>query len=775
MWLNRAKRQRLTLRSRGSWVTGLLLSLLVYGLAQTPLFDPLERLYYEGVLARIASTERSGKVVIVDTGAGESAASQSELAGALSRMHRARAVALMVPLAERENAVALQQLAQLEAATPDDKTIAELTKGLDNTARLTAEIKRSGNVWLVAYAAPADTILPINASPLARYLRSPAQPPLPQVNGVSPPLAELAAVAKGVGVMVQGQYPSAIAAAVAEGEATHPALFYHLLPSNLQQQAGEGMAYRYYPRVAAGNASGLTRYQLSDLMSDTFPLKSLRGMNVLVGDASRISGYAVALDALLREQQVTLPGWTLWAQYGALLMVALFLMLLLPQLGLTSGLFSLLLLLFVLLNTEALMLLLFSQWLPLMVPTLLLLAGYGLITLQRRVSLRETGLLQELSTANMQLGRMLQSQGELEQAWEKYRRCLAGDTLCQQLYNLGLDFERKRQFNKAVALFDELQRMARNFSDVAERLQRNREMDDRIVLAPGKVAPGGTVVMQATQGLQRPTLGHYHIEKEIGRGAMGMVYLGQDPRINREVAIKTLALSHEFEGQELKAVKERFYREAETAGRLSHPNIVTIYDIGEEQELAYIAMDYLRGADLSAYTSKKTLLPLKEVMAVAEQVAEALDYAHKQNVVHRDIKPANIIYDRGEKAVRVTDFGVACLTDSSKTKTGTVLGSPSYMSPEQVAGKRVDGRADIFSLGVTIYQLATGQLPFEAESLGSLMFKIANQPHAKPGKYRSGIPICLTRIINKCLQKEPAKRYQNAAEVAIALKRCRGG
>jgi serine/threonine-protein kinase len=162
-------------------------------------------------------------------------------------------------------------------------------------------------------------------------------------------------------------------------------------------------------------------------------------------------------------------------------------------------------------------------------------------------------------------------------------------------------------------------------------------------------------------------------------------------------------------------------------------------------------------------------------MAIAEQVAEALDYAHKQSVVHRDIKPANIVYERGEKVVKVTDFGVACLTDASKTKTGTVLGSPSYMSPEQVAGKKVDGRADIFSLGVTLYQLTTGHLPFEAESLGSLMFKIANQAHPKPGKYRKGLPICLTRIINKCLQKDQAKRYQSAAEVAAALKRCRGG
>jgi serine/threonine-protein kinase len=719
----------------------MLLLLLTYGLAQTTLLDPLEWGYYDGLLARITSTDRSGKVVVLDSGA---ATTQADLAAAVGKLRGAGAVALMVPLNRRENAAALQRLTQMNDEKPGEKG---------------------------SHTPPVAT----DAASYLRYLRSLAHPMLPQLSNSEPPLEELLKVAKGVGVVQSGERAASLAAAVLEDDSPLPSLLYQLLPSDLQRQAGESLVYRYFPKVDTANTGGLAVHSLGDLIEGKVAARALQGKTVLVGDASSISGYAVALDALLHGQQVILPRWARWAQYGALFGVALFLMLLLPRLGLTSGLFSSLLLLFLLLNTEALFLLLFSQWLPLMLPTLLLLLGYVVVTLQRRVSLRQGGLVQELSASNMQLGRMLQSQGELEQAWEKYRRCINNETLREQLYNLGLDFERKRQFNKAVALFDELQRMARNFRDVAERLQRNREMGDRIVLAQGSAAPGGTVVMEATQGLQRPTLGHYHIEKEIGRGAMGLVYLGQDPRINREVAIKTMALSHEFEGQELKEVKQRFYREAETAGRLNHPNIVTIYDIGEEQELAYIAMDYLKGEDLSAFSSKKTLLPLKEVMAIAEQVAEALDYAHKQSVVHRDIKPANIVYERGEKVVKVTDFGVACLTDASKTKTGTVLGSPSYMSPEQVAGKKVDGRADIFSLGVTLYQLTTGHLPFEAESLGSLMFKIANQAHPKPGKYRKGLPICLTRIINKCLQKEQAKRYQSAAEVAAALKRCRGG
>ena len=369
---------------------------------------------------------------------------------------------------------------------------------------------------------------------------------------------------------------------------------------------------------------------------------------------------------------------------------------------------------------------------------------------------------------------MLQNQGELEQALEKYRRCEVDGELLEQLYHLGLDFERKRQFSKAISVFQHIEAESSNFRDVAERIQRNQAMEQRIVLAKGGSAtPTGTVIMSA-EGLQNPTLGHYQVEREIGRGAMGMVYLAKDPRIGRAVAIKTMALSSEFEGAQLKEVKERFYREAETAGRLNHPNIVHVYDIGEEQELAYIAMDYLRGEHLGNFTRPDSLLPIKEVLAIAEQVADALDYAHKKNVVHRDIKPANIIYDRGEAIAKVTDFGVACLTDSSKTKTGTVLGSPSYMSPEQVAGKRVDGRADIFSLGVTLYQLVTGHLPFEADSLGSLMYKIANEVHPKPSKFRKGIPACVSRIINKCMQKDPEKRYPNGGELAAALRRCQG-
>ena len=269
-------------------------------------------------------------------------------------------------------------------------------------------------------------------------------------------------------------------------------------------------------------------------------------------------------------------------------------------------------------------------------------------------------------------------------------------------------------------------------------------------------------------------LGRYQIEKELGKGAMGVVYLGRDPKINRVVAIKTMALSQEFDEDELKDVKERFFREAETAGRLNHPNIVTMYDAGEEHDLAYIAMEFLKGKDLVPFTKPNNLLPLDKAMNIVARVADALDYAHKNNVVHRDVKPANFMYEPDTDTVKVTDFGIARITDSSKTKTGMVLGTPSYMSPEQLSGKKIDGRSDLFSLGVTLYQLACGKLPFEGDSMAQLMFKIANEPQPDIRTVKPDLPDCLVDILNKALVKDADHRYQTGAEMAADIRTCLG-
>jgi serine/threonine protein kinase len=257
---------------------------------------------------------------------------------------------------------------------------------------------------------------------------------------------------------------------------------------------------------------------------------------------------------------------------------------------------------------------------------------------------------------------------------------------------------------------------------------------------------------------------------ELGRGAMGVVYRGSDPKINRTVAIKTVRLS-DFDDDIVDEMKERFFREAESAGLLTHPNIVTIYDCGEEHDLAYIAMEYLDGEDLGPYTQGGNLLPLRETLSIVAKVAEALDYAHSKNIVHRDIKPANIMKLNETNDIKVTDFGIARITSSSKTKTGVVLGTPSYMSPEQVSGKKVDGRSDIFSLGVVLFEMLTGRKPFKGEDITTLMYNIAQERHPSIKEINPRIPTVIEKILDKALEKDLEKRYQKASHMAEHLKK----
>lgn len=275
-------------------------------------------------------------------------------------------------------------------------------------------------------------------------------------------------------------------------------------------------------------------------------------------------------------------------------------------------------------------------------------------------------------------------------------------------------------------------------------------------------------------GSQSParTLGRYTIENQLGKGAMGAVYRGVDPRINRVVAIKTLNLHQEFEAEELEQVKERFFHEAEVAGRLNHPHIVTIYDVGEDHGLGYIAMELIDGHDMRRYTRKEQLLPINRIMEMAAQIAEALDFAHRNGVVHRDIKPSNIMLDKSGRQVKVADFGIARIGSSGKTRTGTVLGTPPYMSPEQLSGRPLDGRSDVFSLGVVLFELVAGRRPFEGDTVATLMSRIANDRHPDLMTLRGGVPACLRNIIDKTLEKDPNKRYPNAGALRLALLRC---
>jgi len=434
----------------------------------------------------------------------------------------------------------------------------------------------------------------------------------------------------------------------------------------------------------------------------------------------------------------------------------------------TAALFALLLIVHFVLMTSA------AMWLQLMLPLVLLVIGHVLLITKRFV-LTEAGKVKsdaDSAESNRMLGLAFQGQGQLDMAWDKFRKVPLDDGLMDNLYNLALDFERKRQFNKAENVFQYMANHNPKFRDLAARLNRAKAMSETVILGGGTSHPGGSMSLGA--GAEKPMLGRYQVEKELGKGAMGVVYMGKDPKIGRVVAIKTMALSQEFEADELAEVKERFFREAETAGRLSHPNIVTIYDAGEEHDLCYIAMELLKGKDLIPYTKPDKLLPVDKVISIVARVADALGYAHKQNIVHRDIKPANIMYEPESDAPKVTDFGIARITDSSKTKTGMVLGTPSYMSPEQLSGKKVDGRSDLFSLAVSLYQLLCGALPFAGDSMAQLMFKIANEPPTDILSVRPDLPPGLVAFLDKAMAKDADQRYQTGDEFAAALRSASG-
>ena len=283
--------------------------------------------------------------------------------------------------------------------------------------------------------------------------------------------------------------------------------------------------------------------------------------------------------------------------------------------------------------------------------------------------------------------------------------------------------------------------------------------------------PTSTAATAAISGYTPSMLGRYRVLKELGRGAMGLVYLGKDPTIQRFVAIKTMRLDHIDQDDKLQEVKARFFREAESTGRLSHPNIVTIYDAGEEHDLGYIAMELIEGTPLSQSARKPNLMPVHEVLLTIATVADALDYAHQQGVVHRDIKPANIMLTK-DRIVKVMDFGIAKMASSSKTQKNIVLGTPTYMSPEQIAGKKVDGRTDIFSLGVVLFELLTGQLPFTADNLSAMLFSITHHPHPAIQTLRPDLPPMVQEIVDRALQKELPHRYRRADEFAGELRAC---
>lgn len=582
----------------------------------------------------------------------------------------------------------------------------------------------------------------------------------------------------------------------------------NLGPNDIQVNLGEGVklgnlniatdpqlrmrTYFYGDRALAGRESkpAFQVDSFDDVLNKKIPADKYRDKIVLIGATATGVGtpgvtpiepnmpsvlvLAHTVSSILQQDFFVVPTWAPLAEWGVFLVMALYLILGLPRLSAKMGVLVTGVLFVTLLAAHFELMVGRGMWLQLMLPASMLLAGF-LVLDAKRFLVAERGKLRsdaESAESNRMLGLAFQGQGQLDMAFDKLRKVPLDDSLMEVLYNLGLDFERKRQFNKAESVFSYMAGYDPKFRDLESRIAQSRQMSETIILGGASGRGNDSTLKLDNANVAKPMLGRYEIEKELGKGAMGVVYQGKDPKISRVVAIKTMALSQEFEADELQDVKARFFREAETAGRLNHPNIVTMYDAGEEHDLAYIAMEFLKGRDLAAYTKPDHLLPIPKVLDIVAKVADALSYAHGLNVVHRDIKPHNIMYDPETDTVKVTDFGIARITDSSRTKTGMVLGTPSYMSPEQLAGRKIEGRSDLFSLGVSLYQLICGTLPFQGDSMAQLMFRIANEPHGNILSIRPDVPGCVVEIINKALDKDVAQRYQTGSEMAEAIRKC---
>ncbi|MCW8844427.1 MAG: serine/threonine-protein kinase [Gammaproteobacteria bacterium] len=542
----------------------------------------------------------------------------------------------------------------------------------------------------------------------------------------------------------------------------------------------------YPPRAGA---QPFTVDSFWDVFAGNTPADKFRNKIVLLGPTEKslarmlktpvgastpeIIALAHEISTLINQHFTARPAWVPGAEWAVWLLVAIYLAFVLPRLRPRFAILTSLGITAIMLVASMAIYVSENIWLKPLGPILMLLLGHMVLAVksldwERLLEKRQPN---EQIESNRMLGLAFQAQGELELAWDKFRGLPLDDSMMAILYQLALGFEAKRKLNRAADIYDHMAAFDADYRDLQKRMRLAQQLEDTVTLGlPG--ASGRAPVRLSEDGPGQPQLGRYQVQEEIGKGAMGVVYLAYDPRLNRQVALKAIPLAEEFSENELEEVKLRFFREAEAAGRLDHPDIVGVYDVGEDNDLAYIAMEYVDGHRLSEFTSPAHLLAEETVLELTARTAEALHYAHSRGVVHRDIKPSNLLYNESIDQLKVADFGVARFDDSNRTRTGLVMGTPSYMSPEQIEGENVTGASDLFSLGVTLYQLLTGYLPFRADSLAKLMYKIANEPHLAVNLVRSDLPDCIEKLMSKALAKKPLDRFNSGAEMAKSIRDC---
>ena len=799
-------------------------------------FQSPERRVYDLVSRALPAGSVSSAVAVVAidnaaiTGIGSWPWPRDRIAATVDRLRRfgVRAIGITLPLSESQTPPALADL--VADATKSGRrlsgTLKKWATQLDSDGDLARAIARQGRVVLSAEFTQGEPVIvagrkgdvlgfqrlkpaTIQKSGFFTFLVAP--PAAPSL-AVRAPLTPFVDAAAGVGVLPDRRsiVPStAIPLAVRRDDKVYPGFVTLMsalarrIPANAITVTPDrgvrigkkttivapDLNYRPLPPASGKNAERVPVISVAKLWESNFSGRRLKNKTVLIGltrpdltplvqgsggvELPPVVWAAHAVASLLELSHVHMPVAFYGLQRVLILMLAAALLFMPRRWHGRTGLIVTGVVSLVMLNTELVVLVSNQFWLPMAVPVLFLLSAQAVLFARRAFLMSAGQQLKELAEVRRDYAGTLKNQGRLDDAFTQYRKSPRYRGLLEPLYELGLAYESRRQFAKAIAVFAFAAQIKPSFRDIRGRLKRLKKVEAGLGSKPlAGGAPGTKTVILNDSGIENPMLGHYRLERELGRGAMAVVYLATDEKLGRKVAVKAMSLTDEFQGEALQEAQVRFRREAEAAARLSHPNIVTVYETGIDHDLEYIVMDYAEGESLEDYTDSDDLLTVWEVLDAGAQVADALDYAHERQVVHRDVKPSNIIYDRETGMIKVTDFGIACLTDSSRTRTGTVLGTPSYMSPEQASGKKLDGRSDLFSLGVTLYQLFTGRLPFVGDSFANLIYRITTQKHPAIKKIRPRLNANISRIINRTLQKDPEQRYDSGAELSEALLRC---
>jgi len=738
----------------------------------------------------------------------------------LLKNNGAKLIALDFVFSEKERNLGLEEIRELQKAlqerggssTKDPvllKRLSEIENRLDSDRLLIQAVKESGIVYLPLMGSfgqydselvlPEDSFLKKNALKIKAPFAN-----IAPVNQLGGPFLELAESTRGLGHM---NLPPNKAS---RGQ-THlllvdfrsniiPSMPFRLSVDFLGKKAeevivpGKGIKLKD-TLIPASNGEMLIKfkgtgrsfpyYSFVDILNVKKVPAVFDGKIVLIGytaeDAAKISTpvdpelpqvelTANVIDNIVNGRYLVRPPFMIYLEALAILLLCLGASFLMSRYGFINRMGITVTLIFFVFLLGFVFFVALNVWFKIVYIALALLAVFFEYSIRDVVVTQRTlGLTSKESIeTNRMLGLSLQSQGLLDLAFEKFRKIPLDDAMKDVIYNLGLDYERKRMYNKAVAVYEYIAKAGKDFRDLSERIPKLRSLISPMMMGSQEIRQDGKIIFSDDLGI-KPTVGRYEVVSELGQGAMGIVYKARDPRINRFLAIKTIRFSDEFEAEKIREIKDRFMREAQIAGKLAHPSIVAVYDVGEDYDLTYMAMEYLEGESLQKFCRKGFLLPLRKVLFVVSEVALALDYAHRQGVIHRDVKPANIMVLKDGK-VKVTDFGIAKAVSSSQTKSGIVLGTPNYMSPEQINGQEIDGRSDIFSLGVVFFELLTGVLPFHGKNLTNLFYQITQVKHPSPREINPKVPNPVEQIVDKALSKDPAQRFQTCSDFARYLK-----